>query len=161
MSYKSLVNSKSGVTLTELLLVMGVLALMSGVMSVSLYAFFNRNKLELTKQKIEAAMENAQSRAIARENTANWGIHFVNQTNPDYYQLFYGSSYAAGTVVSITYLDSSVEFSTPGAGLNKDIIFSQSTGYPGVADSVVIQRTSDSSAQKTVSVSAPGVITSQ
>ena len=153
-------RSLMGFTVIELLIVLGIMTIITSG-TFFLYSGFLENRYLIDEaNKIASVLLNAQVRAASGENNQNWGLHFVNNDISPNYQLFYGSSFASGTVVSTVYLSSRLQFSDPALGFTKDIIFIQTTGKPIAADSVTIQLVSKTESAKTISVNSLGVVSS-
>ncbi|MFH1462511.1 MAG: prepilin-type N-terminal cleavage/methylation domain-containing protein [bacterium] len=85
----SLEKNGAGFTLVELLLVLGILALLM-VVSLPLAAdFYNNQQFDAQEQGIVQALRRAQSKAMAQELDSQFGVYIAfNQ-----YILFKGSSY--------------------------------------------------------------------
>src|SRR3989344_7557070 len=126
MSYELSVSSRSGITLVEVIISLGIIGILASGFSLGLSGFLNSRTLSDAASGITATLRNAEVRAASGESNNSWGVHFVNnEVNPDYYQLFYGPSFASGTIVSKTYLSARVQLSDPASGASADIIFTQ------------------------------------
>lgn len=148
-----------GFTLIEVIISVGIVGILASGITVGLSNFLNSRTLTDAANGITATLRNAEVRAASGENNNSWGVHFVNNAvNPDYYQLFYGPSFASGIIVSKTYLPSRIQMSDPASGASVDIIFTQTTGVPNAAASITIQLISNLSSGQTVSVNSLGGI---
>ena len=105
-----------GFTIFELLIVIGILAVVSGFMIFNLFGYRRYQDINLTTQEIAAVLRNAQNRSIAQEAGGSWGVHFENSATDDFYELFLGQSYATSTIYSKMVLRPTVEFSAPSSG---------------------------------------------
>src|SRR3989344_5270156 len=122
-------GSARGFTFLEILITMGIAAIIGFSVTTAYLGFYNRRQLDNDVLNIVASLRNAQSRAIAREGELAWGIRFVNNaTSPDYQVLFKGPSYASGTVVSIKYLSRPTIFGYPISSSSFDVIYAQISG---------------------------------
>lgn len=156
-----LLNNRKGITFIEILLTMMILGMLAVIVAPSLLNYYRQSQLAHDNALIAATLRDAQSRAISQENGTSWGVYFVNQdvSSTYYYKLFYGSSYALGTVISTTYLSGIVAFGNPSSSSTKEIVFSQLTGLPAAANTTTIQFISNSSVQRGVSINSSGLIT--
>ncbi|MBI4137612.1 prepilin-type N-terminal cleavage/methylation domain-containing protein [Candidatus Roizmanbacteria bacterium] len=107
---------KSGYTLTELLVTLGVLTILLGIGTLSFTTLRFRNELDLVASQVRAELLRAQSEAI---NTIDSGVYF----EPDRFVYFQGTSYTEGapeneqtdlpsavSIISITFTDSTATF---------------------------------------------------
>jgi len=146
-------------TLMELLIVVGITIVLSGV-GISSYINQQRTKLlDTSAQGIVGYLRYAQQKSMAQEGGNQWGVHFENPTSGnDFYTLYTGTTYSFS--IETRYLPSGIIFTTPATGASINISFNKLTGtnYSGTSQSLVIQSIS-SSATKTISVSSQGLIT--
>lgn len=123
-------KTSSGFTLLELLIVMGILAILSTI-GTGFYRNFSKGvEIGTANKNIVSELRNARSKSMQGENDLKWGIHFVNGTE-DYFELFstptdYSS--ISKTVVETTVLPGTVKFKTPTEGISTDIIFDKIYG---------------------------------
>lgn len=155
----SLVLGRNGFTLIEVLISIGVLAILSSGVYFLGSGFLEKRVLDDNVSGIVATLRNAQTRATAGENDSNWGVHFNNNgASQQFYELYYGPAYASGTVFSTTYLSSRVQFVDPVAASSVDIMFLESTGLPALSESVTLSLISRLSLQTTISVNSAGLV---
>ncbi len=142
----NLVKNKNSFTLVEILVVLGILAIISTTGFVELSQFKGKQNFDLDAQSIVEAIGSAQNKAIQQEGGTAWGIRFDNSTSSYSYQVFQGSSYSAAAVVSSETLSSATAYSNPPPGFYIDVVFAARTGLPtsGSATSIVIKRTGGS-----------------
>jgi hypothetical protein len=96
---------------------------------------------------------------MSQESENQWGVHFRNiADNRDFYATFSGASYSTTTQQEIFYLKSSVEFSDPGSGSGKDVVFSKATGLPQAAASVTLRLVNNPQSAKTININSNGKI---
>ena len=118
-----------GVTLIELLITVGILAVVAVIGALSLSSYRERQKLELEGRELATILRDVQNRSLSQESGTPWGIRFVNATSGTYtYQIFSGSSYASGTIVESQALSTGISFSEPYASSTYDITFPALTG---------------------------------
>ena len=111
-----------GFTLLELLIVIGITAILS-VGAVSLYANQQKAKiLDNTAQEIANYLRYAQQKSIAQEQGQQWGVHFENPTSGNgFYALYKGASYVSPE--ETRYLPNGITFAVPNSSSTIDIPF--------------------------------------
>jgi prepilin-type N-terminal cleavage/methylation domain-containing protein len=123
-------QKKNGFTLLELVLVMGILAVLTTV-GFGYYRNFARSiELESTSATLTSDLKTAQAKSMSGTDNRKWGIHAVNGPS-DYYELFSTPSNYADPLASVsetTFLPGGITFASPGEGLTRDIIFGKITG---------------------------------
>lgn len=148
-------NKKTGVTLLETLLVIGVLSVLA-VTGAGVYRNYSKNvELEANAGAIISDLKSVQSKSINGEQDSNrdkWGIHFENGAG-DYYEIFSTSdSYTVGSSIKRrAYLTDRITFSSP----TDDIIFNKIRGTVDVQKQVVL---TFEESNKTITVTAIGTI---
>jgi len=154
---KNYKKESDGFSLFEVLLAMGIIAVL-GAVSTGYYRNYVKNvEFDSTVKTVVYDLKHAQSKAMAGEDDKKWGVHFVNGTNDDYYEIFstsvdYGD---ASTVVKDTvYLPVAIAFISPAQGATSDIIFDKIAGTTS-ASSVSLNFEGSTS---TVTVTAVGGI---
>jgi prepilin-type N-terminal cleavage/methylation domain-containing protein len=145
-----------GFSLLELLIVVGIVAVIS-VAGVASYRSFGKNvQIGGIARTMIADIRQAQANAMIGKNGYKWGVHIVN-SNDDYYEIFstpdvYAN--ASTTVMSTTTLSSGISFSDPASGNSKDIIFSKISGTTTATSTTLISE----NLIKTINISAIGTI---
>ncbi len=100
-----------GFTLIEILIVIGVIAILATIGTLSLGNQKKYKDLDLTKKEIVAVLRDAQQKSITAEEGARWGVRFTNvASGADYYEVFKVLS-GVTTIVSQKPLKSSIKFS--------------------------------------------------
>ena len=128
--FKSDLKFKKGVSLLELLIVVGIVTILAGV-GISTYINQQRAKLlDTSAQEIEGYLRYAQQKSIAQESGKQWGIHFENPASgDDFYSLYTGASYTSPE--ETRYLPKGIRFTTPGSSETIDITFYKLIGDSG------------------------------
>ncbi|HEY4497004.1 MAG TPA: prepilin-type N-terminal cleavage/methylation domain-containing protein [Candidatus Paceibacterota bacterium] len=130
-----------GLSLVELLVTIGILAIIGSIAYSGFFVSKDTKTLESFTKRIVADLRSASSRAVAQEESDAWGIHFENPTGEDndFYWLWHGNDYATGTSISRTSLPQSIRFTDPASGTSKDIVFAKLTGLPDSTADISIE----------------------
>ncbi|MBU4348653.1 hypothetical protein KJ671_04100 [Patescibacteria group bacterium] len=135
----------------ELLIVLGITVVMGSIMTTNYFGYQTKQSLNGTSDELLGSLRNTQQSAITQDGESAWGIYVNAVTDEkDYYEIFYGDSYAAGTVVSTTTLPTDVQFSAPAQGSTAEIVFAKSTGIPSGESYFSIVSTRNSSFASTI-----------
>lgn len=152
----SKINNR-GFTLIELLVVISIVAVLAGVVTVNFFGTRNRIVFESQVAKIAADLQSTRERSRVQEGGEQWGIHFENPAGAgsDFYDIWRGASYAAGTTTSHSVLSPGVEFTTPGPSSTLDVVFAKATGLPTASSTINIQSI-QSNATATIKINTQG-----
>lgn len=148
-----------GLTLIELMLVLGIFTIIAGVATVQLAGFQRGTVLESAAKDIVSALRLAHDKAMLGEDgDVNgqgdaWGIRFANGAS-DTYASFFGAAYNVNNVKETAYLSPPLVFTAPTEGNNTDVIF---TKLSGTTTSSTITISNDGQT-KTITVDASGRI---
>jgi len=157
---------RGGFTLFEILLVVGIAAILGGIMIVMLFSQRNVRELNDTARKIAAALRESQSSAAVQKFGTQWGVLFNNTSTPPYFAIFSGASPDPSTTQSQNPLPERVRYYDPANNYSKSVAFSQITGtpvdpYTGLPDpsfQVIIQLQESESESSTITVLPTGAI---
>jgi prepilin-type N-terminal cleavage/methylation domain-containing protein len=131
-------------TLLELLIVIGITAVLSAV-GVGFYVNQQKAKiLDNTAQEIANYLRYAQQKSISQEQGQQWGVHFENPSSGSgFYALYTGTTYSSP--IETKYLPAGIEFQTPSSGNSVNVSFNKLTGlnYSGVEQEIIIRLTSN------------------
>ncbi|MEK7452987.1 MAG: type II secretion system protein [Patescibacteria group bacterium] len=155
-------KTSKGFTLMEVLIVSAILVILSSAIGITLFSYQRDTTLKSTEKDIINYLRIANQKAISGEDanldgaSEKWGIRFTNSTD-DYYQLFYGNSFLEANTTEKIYLPTSLIFSDPSEGQNKDFIFNRVNGAT-TSDFVIISLLGDATQLKTITVNSNGSI---
>lgn len=154
-------REQGGFTLIEMLVVVMIMVILATIGSLRMVkVYYSRMILTDTKELV-AVMRDTMERSKSQDESDQWGMHFENPANgDDFYQVWRGANYAAGTKLPARNLRSSVvyggDLTVPGS--TKDIVFAKATGLPLAADAVTIQ-SENGGGTRTIAIGAYGNIT--
>lgn len=142
-------SNQRGFTLVEMLLSVGIIAILTGL-SVPVYATFAaRNDLDLNHQSTAQALRRAQTYARAVEGDSQWGVSIQsNQT-----VLFKGASYATRDAG----FDETTSFGPGVTSTTGEIVFAKLSGAPSTTGGVTLTQTSTNDT-RTVNLNAKGMV---
>ncbi|MDE2001466.1 MAG: fibronectin type III domain-containing protein [Patescibacteria group bacterium] len=147
-----------GFTLVEVMVVLGITAILGTVGFIVIPAYRAQNTLTLTTEELVSYLRSAQEKSVAGEQGTTWGVHMVaDQSGTDSYQIFYGSSFANGTLSTTVPLPTQVEFSDPIQGSTKDVLFTRVTGYPDTVKTIDLVSTYGGAGRR-ITITANGLI---
>ncbi|MBI5037933.1 MAG: prepilin-type N-terminal cleavage/methylation domain-containing protein [Candidatus Kerfeldbacteria bacterium] len=144
----TLIDQRSGFTLVELLVVIGLIA-MIGIFSAPVYQNFqNRTDVDIAAATLTNSFRLAQAHAMDMVGDQSWGVHLSVGT----IVIFRGASYATRDVPfdDVYTISSDVQLT----GLS-EVVFSKMHGLPSTIGSVTMQETGRS---MTVSLNSLGVV---
>ena len=157
------IKPKSGFTLVEISVVIGIVLTLTGLAVVNLSGAQRRSYLASTTSTLIADMKSQQSKAMSGETEGRsthdaYGIYFESSR----YTLFHGSAYSAADPSNVVInLDNYIAFSSITFPQSM-IIFASGSGelssYTPGSNTITIRNTLNSE-QKTVSLNRLGVIT--
>ena len=151
-------DSRTGYSLIELLIVIALIAILGTVGILSLGSRRGHTELDGTAKQIVSILREAQGRAIAQDSGVAWGVHFDNATTPAFYAL-YATSYAPTATRGYWRLPPSVRYAASSIpqGSTLDISFAQLSGIPSNVAIITVQLINGSESMN-ISISANGLI---
>jgi prepilin-type N-terminal cleavage/methylation domain-containing protein len=161
-----IVCMKSGFTLVEMLIVVGI-GVMMAVVAISLYGTLQvSSQLNENAAQIIQALRTARERSIAGLNNKPYGVNLIiNPNGADSYILYQGTSYTSRiqTYDQTQVLDSALSLSISGliqGGNNVDINFSLYSGTPNNPTSGIgtITLTHSSQGSRSITINTLGTI---
>lgn len=149
-------TKERGATLLEILVAVGLLAMISSLVLASFSQFRARKTLDATIESTLSAFSRAHLDTIASLNDKQYGVHL----DADKAVYFVGTTYNAGDATNIPYvLNSAIEIadiSLTGGG--SDVIFEKLTGGTGQSGTFVIRVKADPSKKGVITVNGTGAI---
>lgn len=156
---------KSGFTLVELLIVIGITVIMAGIGGATYMGLRERERIDQMADRIVADMRSTMARAQAQEGGNQWGIHFDNVTSSSpFYAIWYGatgSTYGVGSTTwgTVTFVATGLQFTVPASGSSVDLVFTKPYGLPSAAATVTVASTATTASSRTISIDTNGNIT--
>lgn len=153
---------RRGYTLIEVMVVLGLTAVIGSMAVSNLPLLFRSTQLlEDTTNTLVAHLTNTQQKSVSQTDGAKWGVHLDATTaGRHFYQIFYGDSYAAGTVIETVNIYPDIDFINPVEGQTDNIIFERVTGVPALTHGIILALSSDHSVYRYISVlNGSGLIT--
>src|SRR3989344_6133577 len=93
-SFRGNTSCIRGFTVLELIVVVGIVAVIGGLGVTNYVDLKNRQVFDHTANKITADLRATAERARVQESDSQWGIHFQNEVGtPDFYEIWYGDDY--------------------------------------------------------------------
>ncbi|KKW48162.1 MAG: hypothetical protein UY99_C0011G0025 [Parcubacteria group bacterium GW2011_GWA1_59_11] len=153
-------GSRKATTLIEVVLVIGLIAAISGVIIMNLVARKGKTELDTATRQIAALLREAQSRSMAQASSTAWGVHFDNSTSTAPSYSLYHTSYSESNRLGYYRLPAGVDYVSANLadGASRDILFLQLTGKVGASDSIQIYQTGNSANSSTISVAQSGAV---
>lgn len=160
-------NSR-GFTLFEILLVLAIMAMLSGIVLVFNYQIRTYKDLETAIQAVAAVVRDAQQKSITQEEAKPWGVRFEVSSGVTRYALFKETN---ATLRARYLLPPTVQFDTAGwddlpPGVCPDdcfydLTFTSVDGLPAAGADVILELhlRNDPDTFKRISVFANGTIT--
>lgn len=148
-----------GFTLVELIVVIAIAVLFTGLAVPALRVAQKNSELEDAAQSLVYVLRLAASRTLGSEAASQYGVFFDTAASPDRYILFRGATYAAREVAAdeAYVLPSNLEMSAI-AIPQSEVVFARVTGTVVNTGSVTLRLLSDPQKQETVYVSSSGAI---
>jgi type II secretory pathway pseudopilin PulG len=145
---------KSGLTIIEIIIVIGVLGLLLSVGGNSFTKFRNVKALQNTTDAIVSVLNDARGRTLAGEGDSQYGVHFsLNEM-----VLFTGTTFIDGSGTNVIFsFESPVVLGTVNLnGGGDDIVFDKQSGSTNDYGSIEVEIPDGTN--KTIIVESTGVI---
>ncbi len=149
-------QSKRGFSFIELMVVLGIAAILSIAAFMGLFGRKSTTELNTTGQQVLTLLREAQSRSVSGDSGATWGVYFGNAAPVPFYAL-YKNTYSSQNTVGYYRLPSDVIFvtSTVASGGATQITFSPNSGIPSASTSISLRLVPQGTVY-TINISASG-----
>ncbi len=148
-----------GFSLVEIIITLGILAIVSAIVLSSLSSNAGREALAKNTDASASVLTEARSLTISSKNASNYGVHLAS-TGPT---LFTGTTYTAGAPsnrpLTLNARVSITNISLAGGG--SDVVFSKLTGSTSQNGTFRVTLIADSSVYKTVTIYRTGLVEGQ
>lgn len=151
-----LLEKQIGFTLIEVLMIIGIIAILAFSFLLQLNFFKNQNALDLTAQEIISALRLSQNKTLASESASSFGVHFDNNK----FVAFKGFEYnpassdnePRGLLPSISISNINLTASST------EVVFERLTGNALNAGSIDILANNNPATKKTIYISGQGTV---
>jgi prepilin-type N-terminal cleavage/methylation domain-containing protein len=148
-----MLNFKKGFTVLEILIVLGIMAILVTIILPSFRTMRSNEVLKATTSEIFSALGKAKSGTLSSVNSSEYGVHFES----DLIVIFKGTSYSSSDVnnenISITSPASISAINLTGGAV--DLYFDRLSGAPNKTGTITV---STSSFSKIITISSTGTI---
>ena len=151
---------RAGFSLFELLIGLGMVAILATVSVAYLVGYRNQSDLDSTAKRIVSTLRDAQNRSITQASLSTWGVHFDNASGSRPFWALFSGSYNSSSVFASYPLPPSVGFASatvPAAGF-KELVFTQITGASSASTSIGIYLIALPSASATLVIASSGAV---
>ena len=150
-------NSR-GFTFIEILLVITILVILVALIIPTFRLFSLRADLNNTSEEIISILRLVQSKTLASEGPAQYGVYFDDTPTPHQYTLFKGSDYASrdSSFDNVYRLPSKVEIYEINLGGGKEVVFNRIDGTANMIYSAQEARDNAISKIKVINISSSG-----
>ena len=148
-------STKKGMTLLEIVIVMGILAILVSIIATSLSGFRNSKVLDTASEQILALLSEARGDTLSAKNGYQYGIHFEAAQIVRYRGATYSSSDVSNEVVP---LDNALEISSISlTGSGAEVLFDRLTGKTSQGGTIVVRVKSDTAKSRTITIVGTGI----
>ncbi|KKU86550.1 MAG: hypothetical protein A2667_02160 [Candidatus Wildermuthbacteria bacterium RIFCSPHIGHO2_01_FULL_47_27] len=150
---------RNGFTLTELLVIIGVLVILSAMALPAFQIFAKKSDVASGAQNIIAALRLAQNKALSSDNASPWGVYFDSSVVPNSYTIFKGANFAArdASFDTVNNLSKKTELYEVNFGGSPEVIFNRPRGDTAQAGTVKLKSTFNPAETKTITVNSMGL----
>lgn len=154
---KNIVNKK-GFSLLELLIVVGIMAILGTFLSLNLFGLSQRKNIDSDTQKIAYILRSAHDKSVEQDNSSQWGVHFENPNQGKGFFAVFSGSYSSSSVSSRIVLSSNNIFLNPAIGTSLDVTFLKESGLPSTTTSIKIALSTNNNVSSTITILPQGQV---
>jgi prepilin-type N-terminal cleavage/methylation domain-containing protein len=143
-----------GFTLIEILVVLSVLVLITGL---TLFSFRDLNRsqaLDKNAMSLVSLLEEARSLTLASKDDSEYGVYF----GPEEVVLFKGEDFNSGEAVRTFSLHSIVEMSDVLGGSSDQVVFERLTGKASASGTVTLSLKNNPDSEKVIEIFLTGIV---
>lgn len=154
------VFNQAGFTLLEVIIVVAVLAAFSTIVVAGFMIMQKQADLENNTQEFANVLKLAQSKTLASNQDARYGVYIDTFANPNKYVLFKGMNFAArdSAFDQNFWVSKSVEFFNINVGGGSELVFEKLTGALSQPGDISLRYKTDITQTKTVYAASSGTI---
>ena len=145
-------------TLIELLIIIGIVAVLAALATPALHSFQSASDLENSAEEVSNALRLAHQKTISSDGDSSWGIYF--STTSSQYVLFKGADYSSRDVAvdKVHDVPSFVSISNINLGGGLEEVFNKVSGAAKQQGSISLILTADPSKTKTIYIEESGQV---
>lgn len=146
--------TKKGLTLIEVMVALGVLAILAVLVIGSFRKFREERVLDSTTTQVKSMLNRARQQTFSAKNNSVYGVRL--NTNAAY---LYQNSFATSTAVQIISFDPFVQISSMNlSNATNTVLFSRFTGETTATGTIVISLVASSTRNRTINVYQSGLV---
>ncbi len=151
---------KSGFSLLEILVVIGIIALISTIVIIPFSQFRDRQTLDGAAEEVSSLIAMARSKTMSSEGDTRYGIHFTSSSATLFQgaTAFPGDDESANIVINLSPM---ISMSSTLSGGGADMFFQRLTGDTVQNGTVVISLVADNNQKRTLVVETTGNVSFQ
>jgi len=151
---------KTGYTLIELLIVLGIFIVIGAIYVQVFQSFQKKTDIDSDAQKIFSVLELAKTKTLSSEQGSQYGVYFDNSIDPNQCVIFKGENYAQRepSFDEIYFLLDKNEIYQIDLGGTSEVVFERLIGSAAQAGSISLRLKSDHNQAKTIYLSNSGAI---
>lgn len=148
------IHSDRGLSYTELLVVIAVMAILATVL-VGVFRNMNEaSALRVSAQEVDTVLRAAQNNTLASNDSTVYGVHI----DTDAVTLFVGQTYDPLSASNTVYVfQGTVVATTSLTGGVNDVVFARLTGYPSATGTIEVSN-SGHTATNTITIHGTGLV---
>ena len=149
-----------GISLIELLVVIGILIILSSFAVSAIYNFQKESDFNSTTREIINTLRLAQAKTLGAEEAEQWGVYFTTSTSPHQYILFKGESFFLRTTSSdeISKIPKTIEFSEIDFQEGQEVVFNRLTGETSQSGKISLRIKNQPTKLRTIYVASVGFV---